>query len=106
MQAIRDFKYVLDTAEDNPLAMYGIGRAYQEMRNYHEAEKWFLQALDTIEFTDTTQEEKTADSQQELLGSISKSFFVVRKGSQYSRYFKNSGINVRRHLEEVCQLAR
>jgi len=99
MQAIRDFKYVLDTTNDHALAMWGIGRAYQEMKKYAESEKWFLRTLNTIESVDITYEgkENAGDS---TISSISKSFFVV-KNVIYSKYFEDAGIDVRKSLEEV-----
>jgi len=105
MQAIKDFNYVLDTAKDNALAMYGIGCAYQEMKNYQEAEKWFLQTSNILESSDITRREKenTVDS---TTGSFSKSFFVAKKHIKYSKYFEDAGIDVRKRLEEVRQLAK
>lgn len=105
MQAIKDFNYVLDTAKDNALAMYGIGCAYQEMKNYQEAEKWFLRTSNILESSDITRREKenTVDS---TTGSISKSFFVAKKHIKYSKYFEDAGIDVRKCLAEVCRLAK
>ena len=105
VQAIKDFNYVLDTAGDNALAMYGIARAHQEMKNYQGAEKWFLQTLNILESTDNTQGEKE-DPVDSTMASISKSFFVVNRDIKYNKYFEGAGIDVPKCLEEVRQLAK
>jgi radical SAM superfamily enzyme YgiQ (UPF0313 family) len=104
-QAIKDFNYVLNTAGDNALAMYGIARAHQEMKDYEQAEKWFLKALNILESIDNTEGERenVVDS---TIASISKSFFVVEKDIKYNKYFEGAGIDVRKCLEEVRQVAK
>ncbi len=96
MQAIRDFQYVLDTTNEHALAMYSIGKSYQEMKNYEEAERWFLLTLKIINSQNSINDKVHS-------GSINKSFFLTKK-INYSKYFENSNIDIAECLREVSFL--
>lgn len=100
--AIHDFHYVLESVEDHPLSMYGLGCAYRQLQNYSEAERWFANTLELLAAL-TNEQEQVRESN---VASISKSFFVVKNFIDYSLYFRNAGIDVRKCLDEVRQLAQ
>lgn len=98
-QAIRDFNYVLNTTKNHALAMWCIGCAYQEMKNYHDAEKWFIKTLNIIESTNIIRDEKDYIDDS-IINSINKSFFVIKKDVEYIKYFDNAGIDIHMYLEK------
>lgn len=104
LQAIKDFQYVLNTAEHHALAMYGVGCAYEGMGDYPEAAKWFTKTLKVLELD--AAREKESGPRASVVASTSKSFFVVNRQIQYRKYFEAHGIDVRQRLEAVQRLIR
>jgi anaerobic magnesium-protoporphyrin IX monomethyl ester cyclase len=105
LQAIRDFQYVLTTAEYNALAMYGIGCAYEEMGDYLGALEWFTKAMKVLE-AENAISTKRENPDVSVVASISKSFFVVNSQIRYSKLFEANGINMHQRLGEVQRLIR
>lgn len=100
-QAIRDFKYVLNTSKDNPLATWGMGKSYEEMKNYKEAKKWFIKTLKILENKNNDKDNYENKYIKKSKSDIGKSFFVVRDNIYYKKYFDIAGIDINDKIKEI-----
>jgi len=92
-QAISDFIYVLRASRDNAMAMFGLGRAHQQLKDHEQSRKWFLRARDILE-NETAGQEKN----MEEAGNCTGGFFVIKEGLKYSQYFDEAGIDIMQYL--------
>ncbi|MBN1909677.1 MAG: cobalamin-dependent protein [Pirellulales bacterium] len=102
-QAIRDFDYVLERSLDNPLAMYGKARSYEQMGDLDAAEIWYLRTAEAL----GTSREKHApsyDKEDRRMGVVSNSFVVIRRQIEYNQYFEAAGVDVNQHLDRIRRL--
>ena len=101
-QAIRDFNYVLDRAEDHAVGMYCMGIAYKTLGKYDEAERCLLKAIAVADASTGNADDKSmVDNGME---SISKSFVVIGKDIKYAKYFKDGGIDLVKELHAIREL--
>lgn len=99
-QAIRDCDYVLERSLDHAMAMYTKARAYEELNDFAEAEKWYIKAIGVVQSKRCGNEAETEYSEFSM-ESISKSFVVIDNNPAYGKRFKKAGIDLHECLQRV-----